>query len=231
MKTNQHPALKDVELTEDRIAELKGIFGKLYKVPIEEYEFVIRPIYPEEWNVIRKIIDANPGMAMEELNEKITNIGLVGPVPDAAMGAWTTLPAGLPTTLAMWIRAKSGFMVPELDSAMPIITPIGGITKPTKPEDKEIEDIKSKCPFAIKQLAFEDDIFVIRPITRQEWRTIVQDAQAGDATIRDEGVCKRCVLWPKAINWDKKPAGYCETVANYILSISGYNLTSEVTEL
>lgn len=232
MKTNQHPLLIDFELSDEAISELKTKFGKIYLVPVGDFEFVVRTLSKGEWETVMSTVQSNPNMTIDDVNEKIVTYGLICPQPDAQKGGWTGLPAGLVPTLSSWIQAKSGFIVPELDIPQPRASTIGDVIIPVRPSTEDIDKLKAGTPFPIKEVIFEEESFVIRPITRQEWKVAAKRAtDSGDDMERDEEVCNRCVLWPKKIDWNAKPAGYCPTLSNMILTASGYNSTAKVQEL
>ncbi len=73
---------------------------------------------------------------------------------------------------------------------------------------------------------------MVRPITRQEWRAAVTKSQeSNDQELRNLLVADRAVIWPKKIDWNKEPAGLCETITEFVLSISGYTAQPDVEKL
>ena len=95
-----------------------------------------------------------------------------------------------------------------------------------------------------------DTMYVYRVMTRLEWKQHLLDTSelsrkiketapndqtaAIDTTLRNEdGLVIKCVLYPKLDTFTIKnlPAGYVETLANTILSTSGFNLEPIVIKL
>ena len=64
-----------------------------------------------------------------------------------------------------------------------------------RPSDAEIQQLKDRYGDNIFMIAFdEDEIFVFRPLTRHEYKALIQSVQ--HEQIFMEQVVQKCVLWP-----------------------------------
>lgn len=218
------------KLTPDQIADLKNAYGKIYKVRVCDEDYLVRRVYKQDWDAVNKLKRDNPQVSFAEIDEKIVNSALIGPIPDVESGGWSALPAGVVPTLSMFIRAKSGFVVPELadESNISVESMDDEEKAPERPDDTTIAALKASTSFRLKLIGIEDQLFVVRPITRVEWKQVLR---AENQTDQDVAVCSKAVLWPKSINWDDEPAGVCDTITQFVLSISGYSAPTVVEEL
>lgn len=218
------------ELTEEQIAQLKEDYGRIYKVCVAGVDYVIRPMFKVDWDIVMLMLKDNPNMGTPDMDDKIVDRCLICPRPDVATGGWSTIPAGVPSTLSKMISVKSGFIVPELSDASDFsVEPLFEESVYEKPDEEEVKKLKKLCPFDLKLVGIGGEWFVVRPITRAEWRYITKNAT--DEGEQDIKVVQKTVLWPKGIDWNDKPAGYCDTLAQLTMNISGYAGPSTVEEL
>jgi hypothetical protein len=218
------------DLTKEQIAGLKKSFGRIYKVRVCDEDYLVRRLYKPDWDAVNKLKRDNPQVSFADIDEKVVNTALIGPLPDIANGGWAALPAGVVPTLSMFIRAKSGFVVPELSEESNItVEPLDEEeTEPARPDAATIAALKASTTFKLKLLGIEDQMFVVRPVTRVEWKQVLKTENQTD---QDMAVCAKSVMWPKSVNWDDQPAGFCDTITQFVLSISGYSAPSAVEEL
>lgn len=230
---SKYEALLDFELTQEDIDQLKATFGKVYKVKAADIDFVIRPLYKDDQVVLNDLVKTNENLTQADFDDKVVDLGLVGPRPDYSKGGWVALPAGIVPTLSTFIQAKSGYIVQDAPDALSVkIEKIGKQDVFSKPSQEDIDKIKQSCPFQLRLISIEGEYYVIRPVTRQEFRSAMAKSQeSADVLSRDEEIAKKVTMWPKNTDWDKKPVGFPETIANFALGISGYNLDAEAEEL
>jgi hypothetical protein len=231
MMTKQHEALDAFELTDELKTQLKEQYGRLYEVPVAGMKFVIHPLMRNEWEVITDMYQSNDKITQTQIDDKVTDLGLVGPRADGSKGGWAALPAGITQTLSLFIRAKSGFYIADLPGGSDInVEQLTPSVKMPMPSDEEIERIKKACPFVPRLITIGGDNYVVRPVTRAEWKAITE-ATVNDPDARTLETTKRVVQWPKNVDWDTRLAGCAETIAEYALSISGYGAPEQVKEL
>lgn len=228
-----HQALTDFELTPEYIEQLKEQHGKIYKVKAADIDFVIRPLYKDDQQVLNDLVKTNANLTQADFDDKVVDLALVGPRADHSKGGWAALPAGIVPTLSTFIQAKSGYIVQDAPDSLGIkVENLGKTVVFTRPTQEEIDELKAVCPFQLRLVTIEGEYFIIRPVTRQEFRMAMNKSQeSGDALSRDEEISKKVVMWPKKLDWSGKPVGYPETLTNFALGISGYSLDAEVEEL
>lgn len=221
--------LKNIEeLTKEQIDELRSKHGPIFKTTICDTTYLCRLIYKPDWDIVCKLRDDNPnGVSQSEIDEKIVNMALLGPHPTIDSGGWAGAPAGVIPTLAGLIRYKSGFYTPEIGENV-IVEDFDEEVEMTRPDDQTVAALKVNARFGLKGIGINKDYFVVRPITRVELKQIMQ---ASDQFDQDRNVVEKAVLWPKGVDWDTKGAGYCDTIAQYVIAISGYSAPSVVEDL
>jgi len=223
--------IKDVNaLTKEQIEELKARHGKLFKTTVCDVTYLCRLLYGPDWDIINKMRADNPRITLSEIDEKIVNLCLLGPLPTIDDGGWATRPAGVLPSLSTMIRAKSGFIVDEYDGGANIVTEdLDEDMEMVKPSDAEKAALKATCNYGMKGVGIGTEYFVVRPIARNEFKQILASAES--QTDQDQKVAERAVLWPKKVDWDKKPAGYCDTLYQVVMAISGFSGPSLVEDL
>lgn len=100
------------------------------------------------------------------------------------------------------------------------------------PTYAEIELLKQQYR-DVYQSEFEDDFFIWRPLSRQEFKSISK-IQGADNHFKEERICEMCVLWP--IGYDKPTmqmgkAGIPTLLAEQILDKSGFLPNGEAKKL
>jgi hypothetical protein len=220
--------LKDANaLTPKEIAELKKDFGRIFKTTVCDRAYICRLLYKPDWDGITKMRQDNPKMTLNEIDEKIVNTCLIGPLPLIEDGGWSAEPAGVIPTLSMMVRAKSGFVVPDADVSMIDVEDIGEKEELKKPTESDMFVIKTSSKFQVKGVTIGNDYLVVRPLARVELRQVIQQPQ----TEQDVATADKAVVWPKGVNWEEKPAGYCETLTEVVMAISGFSGPSAVEDL
>jgi hypothetical protein len=207
-------------LTADELKELGELHGKLHRTEICGTGYLFRRVYGDDWVVLENFRESNPNASKEALDEKLVDLCLIGPKPDLLSGGWSNTEAGVLPTIAMLIRAKSGFVVPEFADQQLIdsedLDPVPEVAKPT-PE--VLEKLKAESKFRLKGIRLEDLYVVVRPLTRLEWKNIQKFA--GDDA--DKTLCEKAVVWPEKLNWDYDyPVGYTDTISQAVLNMSGF---------
>jgi hypothetical protein len=218
-----------MNLTEAELKELSGLHGKLHRTELCGTGYLFRRVYGDDWKKLEDFRELNPTVTKDVLDEKLVDICLVGPKPDIMSGGWSNVEAGVLPTLAMLIRAKSGFIVADFADQQLIdsedLSPVEDIVKPT---EDELAQLRSNNKFKLKGVRLEDLYVVLRPLTRIEWKMIQKQA-SDDA---DKVLCEKAVLWPENIKWDYDyPVGYTDTLSQAILNISGFKVPEAVEDI
>lgn len=73
-----------------------------------------------------------------------------------------------------------------------------------------------------------DDLYIWRPLTRKEYRRILQEAS--DEYEKEELVCQAAVVWPEGIDFSKGQAGVPGALAPIIIDESGYGDPNRIYE-
>lgn len=220
-------------MKQEEIEQLKAQWGRIYKVNVCDADYIIRPLYKADWDRITQMAKDNPSIELVDIDDKIVDIALLDPRPDIQTGGWATFPAGVISTLAKHISAKSGFIGPELAGWQSLFTePIHVEKEAVKPTDDEVAELKARVAKKMTLVGIDTDYFVVRPITRQEWRHVMRQV-ASDTTQAEQDalIAEKVTVWPKKIDWDELPAGYATTLAQSAMEISGYTGATSVEEL
>lgn len=108
-----------------------------------------------------------------------------------------------------------------------IYTPIVEIMKMASPKDhpdeKVVQNWKNKFgKIYISTILDEMDVYVWRPILRQEWKALIAEGFA-DEFARAEALVEKCVLFPRLETiLYKKPAGVLPALETKIMFQSGF---------
>lgn len=216
------------EFTPEQLADLKSKNGPMFKTTLCGVTYLCKLLYSPDWNIISQLREDNPKMSYAEIDERIVSTALIAPIPSMEDGGWSAVPAGVIPSLSALIRAKSGFSVPELPESMPITEDLDNDVEMEKPDEKTLAALKANARYGLKGIAINNDYYVVRPITRVEFKQVMQTK---DQSEQDRGIVEKVVMWPKGVNWDEKGAGYCDTIAQYVLAVSGYAGPSAVEDI
>lgn len=216
-------------LTADELKTLGELHGKLHRAEICGVGYLFRRLYTPDWQRLEEFRNANPNIKKEALDEKLVDVALIGPKPDIASGGWSNTEAGILPTLAMLIKAKSGFVVQDFaDQQLFDVEEMYEAEEPTRPDAATIEKLKATNKFKIKGVRIEDLYVVVRPLTRIEWKNI----QKADPENADKVLCEKTVLWPENIDWDTDyPVGYADTLSQTVLNLSGFTRPQNIEDL
>lgn len=215
-------------MTGEEIEELKARYGRLFKIDVCGTTYLCRLLYKQDWDAVTKMRADNPRLTMAEFDEKIVGACVLGPLPAPEEGGWATRPAGVTPTLSQVIRAKSGFIVPEAEEYSTINTEdVGDQEEAARPSEEEIAALQAMSQYPLKGISFGSDYFVVRGVARLEFKQIIQ----GDPEDQDMLTAEKAVLWPKKVDWAKKPAGYCDTISQFVMAISGFSGPTAVEDL
>lgn len=209
--------IKDVDsLTEQQIDELKRAYGKLFKVTVCGTKYLCRLMYRSDIEAIAKVAEKNIDVSNLEVDEKVVSLCVLGPTPPIEEGGWAAMPAGIIPTLSSAIRRKSGFVVYDEDA--PAEEKLYEDEEVITPTPEELEVLQMATGYKLHGIRFEDAYFVVRPITRIEFKEMMNYSEPE----QDEIVVKKACLWPANVDWDSVPAGYINSIVQYVMSYSGF---------
>lgn len=195
----------------------------LFKKTLFGTDFVFSYITREEYLRVQDWVADNPSAKVSDVDEKLVEVGLLW--PQISPTEWATLPAGAVPTLSNLIQEKSALGEEGLDEVAKAITEEKA---EERPDGDVLESLKKKSPFPLKLVRLQGSYYVIRPMVRVEYTTI--NKQPADVDSDVEG-CKKCVLFPKSVDWEKVPAGVPTALVRQILAHSGFSAPGEVEEL
>ena len=77
--------------------------------------------------------------------------------------------------------------------------------------------------FYLSSIVEDDDVYIWRPIYRQEWKEFIGMYKDAPAEERQSGLIQRCILFPSAETiLYKRPAGYLQSLETKIMFQSGF---------
>ena len=77
--------------------------------------------------------------------------------------------------------------------------------------------------FYLSSIVEDDDVYIWRPIYRQEWKEFISMYKDAPAEERQSGLIQRCILFPSAETiLYKRPAGYLQSLETKIMFQSGF---------
>jgi hypothetical protein len=232
-------AAPKVSLTPELIATIKenlverGLPPKLYKFSLADEEVIFRPLVLADYATVQDYIQANEGrVRQDDIDYKIIEKGLVWPQELVHHENWERQPAGLQSTLAKQILARSGFFVDEVDqSEFMRVEILTQAEHGPKPEPAVVEALKAKYPWSLRLVQLDGEYFVVRPVARAEWRQIT----GADAADMDLVTAERACVWsrdyPEAPKFGERVAGVCRSLAEVVMAISGFSSNAQVEEL
>ena len=111
-----------------------------------------------------------------------------------------------------------------------------------QPSQPSLQDFLAKLPGAPDQMTIEKwktqygdvlvcgfsetEIYVWRPLTRGEHRSLQAGLQSAEGSVDqlryEEMVCDVCVLYPKNINWEQTKGGTASTLSEQIFQNSNF---------
>ena len=219
-----------VELTPELIQaqkkalEQQGIPPKIYKFSFDGDTFVFRPLYRSDWNRIQAFIRDNQNtISQDAIDQKICEYGIVFPDIVGNPVLWEVQRAGFQSNLAKQILGKSGFFDPDLDqSDLLKVEPLGTSERGPKPAEEVVTELKTKYNWNLRLVLVGDEYYVIRPLSRGEWKKIQQEDEADLDLLSAE----RATVWskdyPQKPSFEDKLAGTVRSVAEVIMQASGF---------
>jgi hypothetical protein len=217
-----------VELTDSIIENIKQEMGDrpIYKKTMFGQSYVFTYIDRSQYLGIQKWSLDNPNINPSDIEDKIVEYGLVW--PKLKPHEWSTKPAGIISTLSRDIQEKSG--LDPLDMGDPNSLFVDVIQdKPDypQPSDEEVKEILGKVKHQLRKMTVEGRTFIIRPILRVEYVGIQRMPDTTDLEVES---CKKCVVWPKDVDWSNVEAGVPTLVAKQVGLMSGFE-ASKIEEL
>lgn len=230
---------KKHELTPEIVEELKRLLEasnlepKIYKFVNDGDTIVFRPLMFFDYQEIQAYVKTNgENVSQDDVDRKICEKALMWPGELANPMFWEVQRAGLQSTLAKQVLARSGFIVNDIDqsgymSVEPLVTTAVG----TKPDEAMVKALKDKYNWALHLVLCEDEYYVVRPISRAEWRALT----AAETADLDLMTAERITVWskdfPNPCNFSERPAGVARTISEVSMGLSGFNNRSSVEEL
>lgn len=233
---------KKYELTPEIVEELKGLLvehgldPRIYKYVNDGDTIVFRPLMFFDYTDIQgwvKSNETNGGtIGQDEIDRKICEKGLVWPGDFANPMIWDVQKAGLQSTLSKQILARSGFIVNEIDqSEYMSVEPLVTLPVSPKPDDDTIAELKKKYNWSLHLVLCEGEYYVVRPLSRQEWRALTSAETADLDLLTAERVTVWCKDYPSPCNFGDRVAGVARTIAEISMGLSGFNNRVVVEEL
>lgn len=231
-----------MELTPEIVAAIKseleamGLPQKIYKFTYEDDVFVFRPLYRSDWNKIQAYMRDNQStLTQDAIDEKVCRTAVIFPDVSLHPTQWEIQRAGYQSALASYVLAKSGFLNPDLDqSDMLRVEALGEVVRGRKPTPEERDALKEKYADwngALRLLMVGEEYYVVRPLTRGEWKSI----QNGDEPDLDLATAERATIWsqsaPERPVFDNALAGSVRAISEVVMQISGFNIQAQVEAL
>jgi hypothetical protein len=231
-----------VELTPEIVAQIKkeladqGLPTKIYKFVFDGDEFVFRPLYKKDWNRIQAHAkEFESTFTPDDLDEKICQTGVIFPDTMFHPIQWQVQRAGYSGSLAKLVLAKSGFYDPDVDqSDILSVEALGEVEKDPKPTDEIVAELKEKFPnwaSTLKLVNVGDEYFVVRPITRGEWKGVQQDPRGDSDLATVERACVWSREYPEKPKYADKMAGTIRAISEVVMHISAFMVQGTVEPL
>ena len=220
--------MQKLELTEQIITALKDKAGDrpLYSKELFDQKFVFTTINRAEYATIMQWVESNPKVKVSDIEDKLITEALLW--PQVQPHEWAVLPAGLIPTLSGLIQEKSYLDVTGAGLIDATVETLVEETPSELPSEEEKERLKKSVPHSMKIVGVGGKFFVIRPMLRIEYNTLQKMDEDADGEV--EG-CKKCVVWPKSVDWDNVGAGIPTVCARAIMELSGFSAPSLVETL
>ena len=218
-----------MQLTQEQIAQIKQEWeststAPIYKVSLLDNDYIFTAAERKVIFEVEDMMGKNPNIRQIQIDEFMVQKTLI--YPKWTPTEYSALPAGVIPTLAMHIRDKSGFYVPDFsDPSMLYAESITEETPIAIPSNEEIAELKEKYKWNLYGVRCVDGYFVFRPVSRLEWRNINDKSEDPEIDI-----CKTCVIWPKKQDWDKTLAGTTRNILNAVMEKSGFTVVPPQAE-
>jgi hypothetical protein len=227
------------ELTPEIIDEIKeelvkaGFEPRLFSFKNDGDTFVFRPLYFFDYAEIQAFVKANEGnIKQDDIDRKICEKSIVWPQEVMHPAMWEVQKAGLQSTLAKNVLARSGFIVDEIDqSAYMSVEPLVVVEHGPKPTDEVVQELKAKLNWPLYLVGVDNEWFVVRPISRAEWKALTSAENVDLDLMTAERVCVWSQDYPTPCDFSKRVAGTARTIAEVSMQFSGFNSRSTVEEL
>jgi hypothetical protein len=236
------PQRKKYELTAEIVEQLKkllvenGLEPKIYKFINDGDTMVFRPLMFSDYTDIQAFVKSNEAngsaVSQDDIDRMICDKGIVWPGEVVNPSFWDLQKAGLQSTLAKQILARSGFIVNEIDqSAYMSVEPLITVSSGPKPSEDVVAELKKKHNWNLHLVLSEGEYYVVRPICRQEWRALTSAETADLDLLTAEKVTVWCKDFPIPVDFSSRAAGVARTIAEISMAMSGFNNRSVVEEL
>lgn len=212
--------MQKIELTEEIINRLKEAVGNqpLYSKELFGQKFVFTIITRQAYLQIMQWVEQNPKLRISDIEDKLVSEGLLW--PEISPQEWSVLPAGLIPTLSSLIQEKSYLDIVGNGLVDTTVETLSEIKQGERPTEEEKEALKASIPHSLRLIGAGGKFFVIRPMLRIEYNTLQRLDEKEDGEV--EG-CKKCVVWPKNIEWEFLGAGIPTILAREIMTLSGFS--------
>ena len=225
-------------LTPEIIEDLKrrlvdnGFDDRIYKYTESGEDIVFRPLMHFDYQAIQSWMKTNEGSVnQDDVDRMICEKALVWPPEIITPVGWEVQKAGLQNTLAKQVLARSGFIVSDIDqSGYMSVEPLSTKEVGPKPDDKVIQELKAKYNWSLYLVEFEDEFFVVRPISRAEWRAITNSGNADVELVTAEKATVWSKEYPEPCDFSSRIAGVARTITDVCWSYSGFDQTKVVVE-
>jgi hypothetical protein len=236
---NPQPAAPQ-ELTPELIEKIKEYLVAselppvIYKFVSDQQVIVFRPLYKPDWEEVQDFVDSNTGGVRQDLvDELICQKAICWPGDILEPQKWAVQKAGLQVSLAKMIVARSGFFDEDLDQSSYLrVEPLVAASPAVQPDPALVAELKSNYPWPLKGVTIEGEYYVVRPLTRDEWKALPKQDSGQDA---DLTACMVATLWssdyPKKPDFNNRLAGTNRVLAEVIMAASGFMVQPSVEEL
>lgn len=215
-----------MELTPEILQSLKeASTTPLFKTkPIMGQEYVFTYLTASGKKKLDSFYSKNQSATIDDINAQMVDMCIKWPPMDASKEIYE--PAGLKSTLAGLIESQS--LLNEqvnYEKDLLLVDTISETVIEEKPGEDIIGPLRTKSIYGLKRLGLEGKWYIIAPLLRATWRSLKPDGE------RSIEICRSGVLYPTNVDWDSRPAGHCDVIANAILKASGFGESEEVEAL
>lgn len=230
---------KKYDLTPEVIEELKkalqvnGYSEKIYKFDNDGDTIVFRPLFAPDYQDIQAWVKTKGDTtSQDEIDWMVCQKAIVWPGELTNPVMWDVQKAGIQSSLAKNILARSGFIVPDIDqSSYMSVTPLVVVPHGPKPSAAAVGELKEKYNWSLQLVDCEGEYYVIRPINRAEWRALTTSETADLDLLTAEKVTVWSKDYPGPVDFSVRAGGVARTVAEESMRISGFSQQVTVEEL
>lgn len=213
-----------------------GLPDTLYLFEHEEDTFVLKPLTRKEHLEIKQGLkpDAEGNIDFDAFYQKVCEYCVAWPdiVFDPIL--WDMSRAGYQSSIAREVLLRSGF--PDFESGFTLteVRPLDDWKEDDLPNDEVLASLKAEYPGRLSLVTVGSTHYVIRPVTRLEWKTIQSNcADLDDAKLT---ISERATVWSSKYGTDKiafgnVEAGVVEALFNEISTLSCFNIRPTVQKI